>query len=373
MYRPSLKSNKTLIALLILSIGLFFIAQRSFVHIKSDHYEEKINAALEMQQFMEAIREELTATGFEFDLLDDPLKTGLIGTRLSSITTSRGVLSEKQTALNPNFAAVMVQELKNLNLQASDHVAIGITGSNPGANLALYAAIKVLNLEPSIIVALTSSSFGANREDLTWLDIESILYRRGLINFKSSYASLGGRDDMAIGLSDSGVQALRAAMQRHNVPLLLASNLEDNVNLRYVTYTELLPEGKRYRAFFNIGGGLANVGSNVNARLIPEGINRRLGEKTFEPEGVIMLMAKKNIPVVHMLRVLRWATRNNMPIAPDKPVAAGQGRIFSYEKHNTYVAAICLAILLIALIAVIILDRYDRHFMANIVDPDEEI
>ncbi|MBM4404502.1 MAG: poly-gamma-glutamate system protein [Candidatus Cloacimonetes bacterium] len=373
MYRPSLKSNKTLIALLILSVGLFFIAQRSYVHIKADYYEEKVEAATEMQQFLEVISQELTAGGYEFDLLDDPLRTGLIGTRLSSITTSRGVLSEKQTALNPNLAAVMVQELVKLNLQAGDHIAVGITGSNPGANLALYAAVKVLKLEPSIIVALSSSSYGANREDLTWLDIEAILYRRGLIGFKSDYASLGGRDDMAIGLSDSGVQALRDAMLRHNTPLLLASSLDENVDLRISAYNEQLPEDMRYRAFVNIGGALANVGSNVNARLIPEGINRRLGEKEFETKGVMMLMAKKNVPVIHVLRILRWASNNDMPVSPDSPVGVGQGRIFSYERHNTFVAAICLVILLMALVAVIIFDRYDRHFMANIVDPDEEL
>lgn len=373
MYRPSLRSDKTLLALLVLSIGLFIFAQSSYVQIKSDHFEDKLDAAQEMQQFMDVIRDDLTASGFDFDLLDDPLKTGLIGTRLSSITTSRGVLSEKQTALNPNLAALMVQELKKLNLQAGDNIAVGITGSNPGVNLALYAAIKVMKLQPSIIVALSSSSYGANRDELTWLDMEAILFNRGLIDFRCNYASLGGRDDMAIGISDMGVQALRAAMVRNNVPLLLASNLEENIHLRFSAYNELLPEGGRYRAFVNIGGALANVGSNVNARLIPEGINRRLGEKTFDQEGVMMLMAKKNIPVIHMLRVLRWATNNDLPIAPDKPVVVGEGRIFSYEKHNTLVAAICLGILLLALIAVVFFDRQDRHFMANIVDPDEEL
>ena len=45
MYRPSLKSDRSLIILLILAIVLFYIAQSSYLHIKSDNYELKIAAA----------------------------------------------------------------------------------------------------------------------------------------------------------------------------------------------------------------------------------------------------------------------------------------------------------------------------------------
>jgi hypothetical protein len=41
--------------------------------------------------------------------------------------------------------------------------------------------------------------------------------------------------------------------------------------------------------------------------------------------------------------------------------------------HNVLIAAICLALLAIAVIVVIVFDRHDRRFMANIVDPDEEL
>lgn len=71
-------------------------------------------------------------------------------------------------------------------------------------------------------------------------------------------------------------------MTRNNVPLLMGSNLEENVVLRDAAYKELLPKGKRYKMFVNIGAALANVGSEPNARLIPEGLNKRLAEKSFE-------------------------------------------------------------------------------------------
>lgn len=373
MYRPSLKSGRSLISLMVLAIVLYIIAQSSYVRIKTDHYDDKIAASELMKKSIEAIKTELNARGWEIDPIDDPLETGLIGTRLSSITTDRGLLSEKRAALNPNLAAVIVEELAKLKLEPGDNVAVGITGSNPGVNIALYSAMQVMKLNPKIIVALSSASYGANREELTWLDIEKILNDKGLISFSSSYASFGGREDRGIGLSDDGIAALREAMTRNNVPLLIGTDLADNVQIRMSAYDELLPADARYKAFINIGSGLANVGSEPNANLIPEGINRKLAERNYETEGAMMLMAKRGIPVLNIRRVLRWVKKYDLPAAFDTIPKVGEGKVFSSMIHNQVINIMCLAVLVIAIIIVIIFDRHDRRFMANIVDPDEEL
>lgn len=373
MYRPSLKSGWSLIILFLLAVGLFVWAQSSYVQIKTDNYEEKVDAANRMQSYMDSLRVYLQQVGYEFDTIDDPWHTGLIGTRLSSITTDRGLLSDKQAALNPNLAAIFIEEFKKQKLEPGDHIAIGITGSNPAVNLALYAAISTMQLKPSIITAVSSASYGANREDFTWLDIEGILKKKKLIDFGTSYASLGGKDDLAIGLSDNGISKLRDAMVRNGVPLLMGSTLEENVSLREAAYKELLPAGMRYRLFVNIGGGLGNVGSEPNARLIPEGLNNKLAEKQFEKEGVMMVMARQNVPVLHIRRIQRWAKKYEISSQPNKILAPGEGPAFSKRKHNVTIASVCLGILVAAIVVVIIFDRHDRRFMANIVDPDEEI
>jgi poly-gamma-glutamate system protein len=117
MYRPNLKSGRSLIALFVLSLILFAIAQSSYKVIRSDYYDEKVKAANLMEQYLQVIHDDLKAKGFEFDPIDDPFNTGLIGNRLSPITTSRGSLSEKQTALNPNLAAAFVQRFKDSQSQ----------------------------------------------------------------------------------------------------------------------------------------------------------------------------------------------------------------------------------------------------------------
>lgn len=373
MYRPSLKSPWSLIALLALSIGLFIIAQNSYVVIKSPNYEEKLAAVNLAQAFIDSLKAEIELRGIDIDPIDDPHQTGLIGHRLTSITTDRGILSEKQASINPNLAAMFVEELIKQRLKPGDKVAVGITGSNPAVNLALYAAMSVLELDPQIIVSLSSASYGANREELTWLDMEAILKEKQLLPFGSRYASMGGSEDLGLGLSDNGIQSLRDAMRRNNVPMLMGANLDENVDLRMAAYQELLGDEGRYRLFINIGGGLANVGSEPNARLIPEGINHKLAEKEFEKEGAMMKMARKNVPVLHVRRILRWARNYGITLEVDKVPVPGEGKIFSSTLHNLTVASICLAILLAAIIAVIIFDRHDRRFMANIVDPDDEL
>ncbi|MBP7333883.1 MAG: poly-gamma-glutamate system protein [Candidatus Cloacimonas sp.] len=373
MYRPSLKSNRSLIILLLLAILLFYIAQTSYIKVRTDNYDAKLASAQLMKAAIDSLTAELHNRNIEIDPIDDPLQTGLIGIRLSSITTDRGLLSEKRAALNPNLAAIFVEELSKLKLMPGDYIAVGITGSNPAVNIALYSALQVMELNPKIIVALSSASYGANRPELTWLDIESILKEKGLFKFNSSYASLGGKEDLAIGLSDNGILALREAMSRNNVPLLIGSDLNDNIDIRMAAYEELLPAGERYKAFVNIGTGIANVGSEPNANLIPEGINRSLAEHNYEKEGVMIKMAKNNVPVLHFRRILRWAKRYNLPTSFDTMPKVGEGKMFSSLIHNQTINIICLAILLIAIVVVIIFDRHDRRFMANIIDPDEEL
>ncbi len=371
MYRPNLKSGWSLILLFVLSVVLYLIASSNYVEIRASNYDEKLAAVNLMQSYLDSLQAGIRERDIEIDPINDPFQSGLIGMRLSSITTDRGLLSEKQAAINPNIAAIFVEELSRA--KAGDKIAIGITGSNPAVNLALYAALATLNLDPQIIVSLSSASYGANREELTWLDMEAILKEKGLLNFGTKYASIGGSEDRGIGLSDFGVQALREAMSRNDVPLLLGASLEENVDLRMAAYNELLGAGNRYRMFVNIGGGLANVGSEPNARLIPEGLNTKLAERNFEKEGVMMKMAKMNVPVLHVRRILRWANKYDLSLSLETKPVPGEGSAFSSTIHNVTIAGICLAILLAAIIAVIIFDRHDRRFMANIVDTDDEL
>ncbi|HPM02796.1 MAG TPA: poly-gamma-glutamate system protein [Candidatus Cloacimonadota bacterium] len=373
MYKPSLKNNWSLIGLCLLSIVLFYIAQYSKKEVQQDFYKEKVLASEANDTAMKVLKDELLSLGYTIDKLNDPNETGLVGTSVSTITTSRGTLSERLATLNPNFAAVMIDMLKKCDLKEGDYVAVGVTGANPGANLALYMAMETPKLKPVIVVSAGSSTYGANRELFTWLDMETALFDNQLISFKSKYATLGGTNDIGRGLPPEGRDNLMRAILRNQVNPLSGNNMKENIQLRYDTYMNELPKDIQYAAFINIGAGVGNVGSLVNAKIIPTGINKNLAEKNFKEPGVMMLFAKKNIPVIHVYNVMKLVKDHKLernPVSMPKP---GQGAIFSKQVNNVLVAVICWIVLVAAIITVIIFDRHDRHFMSNIVDPDEDI
>lgn len=373
MFKPQHRSLITLVVLGIIALGLYAFAQTSYRDVKSNWYDEKMAAAKLMSACLTELKTEVVARGYAIDPINDPNQTGLIGLSVSSITTSAGNLSERLTALNPNLAGVMVDYLKQARLHEGDYVAVGLTGANPAANIALYAALETLKLKPIIIAAVGSSQYGANRPDFTWLDMETLLYDKQLISFKSNQASLGGGKDSGRGLSLEGREALEAAFARNNVPLINEGELQKNIDARKKIYAEARPENVKYRAFVNVGGGLANVGSLVNAKLIRNGVNRHLDDKNFSSPGIMMHFAKRKIPVVHIYQITKIAERYGMPIDPEPLPEAGTGKVFVKTINNAIVAAICLFILLVAIFIAIHMDRKHRYYLSNIVDLDEEL
>ncbi|MDP8231912.1 MAG: poly-gamma-glutamate system protein [Candidatus Zophobacter franzmannii] len=373
MYRPSLRTNWSLATLALLSLILFYFANNSRKTIKANYFDLKLQAAVEMEAMMAEIKSSYDAEGLQYNILDDPKRTGLIGKSVTSITSSRGLLRDKQTAINPNFAAVYVELLKKAGVKKGDYVAVGITGSTPASNLALYAALKVVEAKPVIITANSSAGYGANREEFTWLDMESRLFDRGMISFRSSFASIGGNEDTGKGMHDIGKENLGASIVRNNIALISGKTLSANINLRKEAYNEALPKKAKYRTFVNIGSGLANVGSAINAKLVRSGVNRRLAEKEFTNPGIMFDFAKKGIPVVHVFRIIPLAEKYDLPVAvgnsenPFEVPNPGVGKIFSSEVQNTLVIALCFIILLIAISLVVMFDRHDRKFAKNIV------
>ena len=373
MFRPSLKNNKSLITLAIFALILYYIAQTNYRDIQSPWFEEKQASAHRMDIATRIIKDEVLSQGYTIDKVNDPNETGLIGINVSSITTSRGTLSERLITTNPNFAAAMLDLLKRANLDEGDYVAVGVTGANPGANLALFSAMETLKLNPVVITSVGAATFGANREMMTWLDMEKVLYEHDIISFTSQYATIGGTNDLGRGLPPEGRNNIEEAIERNEVILIGGESLEDNVQLRIDAYAEMLPEGTNYRAFINIGAGVGNVGSLVNARIISTGINRRLGERTFREPGALMYFAQLNIPVIHIYNINKIVSDYKLPRDLVPMPTPGTGSLFSTRINNIYVAIICWILLVAAIVLVIFFDRHDRHFMSNVIDPDDEL
>lgn len=74
------------------------------------------------------------------------LQTGFNRNAFKFYNYDRVCFLGKRAAINPNLAAVFVEESSKMKLMPGDYIAVGITGSNPAVNIALYSAIQVMEL-----------------------------------------------------------------------------------------------------------------------------------------------------------------------------------------------------------------------------------
>ena len=112
-----------------------------------------------MQESMDMLKDVRMEKGIFIDQENDPNETGLVGSQFSLITTDEGDLDAKLTTLDPNFAAAMVELLTRANLTSGDTIALMLTGSMPGANMAMLIACKAMDIYPFIISFFCFSKF----------------------------------------------------------------------------------------------------------------------------------------------------------------------------------------------------------------------
>ena len=325
-----------------------FVVSINFKTIEvSNSYNEKIRAANLMQRSMSVLKEFRMSSGVFVDIENDPNETGIVGSPYSLITTDEGDLDSKLTTLDPNFSAAVVDLLVELGLSSADTIAVMMTGSMPGANIAILTACKALGIHPVTITSVGASQWGANQIDFTWLDMESILYKEGLIQSKSLAASIGGRNDMGRLLSPAGRAIIVENIRNHNIPLIQNSKLAENINERIDIFNSILPI-KSYRAIINVGGGVASLGTSFNLRLLPPGVVRRSDVQTIMRDGGIQGVFSKflnmNIPGLHILNIRPLTEQFNMPFAPIPIPDIGEGSLYADERYNMLIASICLLI-----------------------------
>lgn len=362
--------------LALLSLFLFYLAEKSQTPRKADYYEQKIEAAQLAKRAQEVIKQEVVNRGYVIDVQNDPNLTGLIGPQYSLITTDRGYIRDKLISTNPNCAAVMIDLFHRAGLRPDDLVAVTLTGSFPAMNIAVLSACKVMGLEPVIITSVGAATWGASWDEFTWLDMEDALIKSGIWSFKSAGASLGGGNDHGRGLSPKGRELLRQAIKRNGVELISSIDedapsglLQANIEKRMEIFDR--EKGKKeYNIVVNVGGGLAAVGSSQNGRLIPPGYNKSLYNREFPARGVINILAERRIPVIHLLQLSRFAEKYGLPVEVSAEPEVGEGTVFIKEQFSIISTLIYTIILLIVLVGAIRLDlRYyiyrNKHLLVR--------
>ena len=194
MFRPSIQKTRVLVILALINILIYYFVSTSVVTFKSVDYQLKIDSANKMENALTVLKK----YGRKYPFLSrDPFDTRLVflNTETSPLLTDIGKYEAKSTVLKPNFSALIIDHFSRAGLSKGDTVAISMTGSMPGANIAVLMACEAMELEYVSISSLGASSWGATDMNLSWPKMEKILFDNQIIEKVSDKFTYGGGAD----------------------------------------------------------------------------------------------------------------------------------------------------------------------------------
>ena len=344
MFRPQIQKTRVLLGLAILTMGMVYWAVNSYERHPTYGYDLKKKAVDIMVNGIESLRSEFIAKGTNNG--EDSISFGdfLIGPQHSIIQTTSGSLISKQSVLNPDFAAMIVEMLIELELDSSDHVAVSYTGSYPGANVALLSALEALRIQASIISSCGSSEYGATHPDLTWIEMENHLYSSGIISNKSGLASIGGGYDLGTQLQVRGKKVCESAIYNHKINLLNIGDPEENINQRMQHYQNMT---KDITLFINVGGGIYTTGDSLKRKDTPAGIIYPGDISSAASGTVIERFLEQDIPVININHIHILTEWYDLPYPLGKKNQIKMGSLF-YSKKQYNLAVILTAFIIAA-------------------------
>jgi poly-gamma-glutamate system protein len=228
-------------------------------------------------------------------------------------------------------------------------------------NISVLAALQIIGARPVIVSSIGSSMWGANNPAFSWLDMEKLLFDKGIFRYKSVAVSLGGRTDRGGNVSPEGRQIMRDIIARNGVPLIEEQTLDEAIRERMKIFEENLKPGEKFAAYINVGGGLASLGSAQNLVMIESGLNLTLAPGNYPLKGTMILMGEKDVPMINLSDVDVLARRYGLPVAPEPIPDIPHGDIYFKEKYRL---AVVIPTLIIYVIIVFIFIRID--VMANL-------
>lgn len=370
--RISIRSTLVLVILGILSIALMWIVENTKISVEAEWKDEKVAAAKLMKKCMEHLKEDQFANEVAMDNINDPNETGLIGQQFTEITSGRGSLPIKLSTTNPNFAAAVVQLFKDAGLQKGDKVAMSFTGSFPAVNIAICSAVDVLELKPVLITSITSSSWGANDPEFTWVDMQRSLYDAGLISFMPAASSIGGNEDVGMTLSQESRMLAENAIKRNGIPYINEGGLLANVDKRMEVFRS--DGGTPIKLYVNAGGGIASFGSSRNATAMPSGFKHDLKIKDIpDHKGTAYHMVLDGVPILNFLNVRRILNKYDLPIDPIPLPDIGEGQLYSILKYDIRVVIVATLIIVGLLLAIVFIDKKQNRLGNTFLDQPEKV
>ncbi len=317
--------------------------------------QEFREAALNMERSIEIISTHCRENNINMDEMTDPARTGFIGNELTEITTTIGHLDAKRTTVNPNFASLIVYLLTEAGVRSGDTVAIACSGSFPALLVASLSATKAMKVNARVILSIGASSYGATNIHFTLLDIHELLRNHQIIDKKPIAISPGGIDDIGSELRPDLVAMIQSRTESLGIPFLYEPDLQSNVKMRESLY--FTDSHIDIKAFINIGGGYANMGSSPQILTLSPGLILEAPLPEKNNQGVIYSMLGKGIPVIHLLFIRGLAQKYNLTW---NPVSVPEYNNLHYDTVTSFIPAIHIPGIIYLIYFMIILVRYNK-------------
>jgi len=342
-WRPKKLSRQWLTFSMLVSLFGMMLVESLPRKIAPEHAETLKAASLKANEAFRLIARTQKEQGHKIIQKHDPQGSHLIGPSMSMVTSKLGSLESKQTSINPNFAAVVTEWLREVGVKPGDKVAIGASGSWPALNIAVYAACETMQLQPTIVLSAASSQYGANSPDMMWLDMERLFHEANVFSFRAEATSRGGLYDQASGMTDYTKKLLFDAAKRNGVPRLPGVTLRDSIRERMAIYDKNEPS-TAYKAYINVGGGSASIGGSIGHQLWPGGVYTEMPQGDEIPDCVASRMLSKGVPLINAGNVKSVAKRYAMPIAPTTLPPVGEGSVYAQGVYRTWLVALVFAL-----------------------------
>ena len=358
MFRPQIQKTSTLFFIALFNIFMVYMAVNSTTRIEQSGIEDRIAATKKMHSVLQSMKNE-----FSNKQSNDIYNSGILGIEISSITSlsdeGASMLSSKQTTTHPHFAGLVAALFQEAELSRGDTIAVSMTGSFPGANIALHSACMVMDITPVIMTSVSSSSWGANIENFSWPVMETYLFNNKLITSKSVAYSIGGKDDVGGQIDSVGIDMIVSIAHDATDDGIIFINeptLNENIAKKINLFQNISND---YSAYVNIGGGAASMGKGifkdtVKAGLITPldaeymdlyGFKESIGYQFIKPEK-----GYNQLPIIN-IKNIKSLTKNLFQ--PDGTIEIYEGPLFyKYYRYNPFVILLCLFLTLSLIIAV---------------------
>ena len=353
--RKTLRSSR-----LYFAAGLSLLFFGLFKFFPSDALPERVTmvrAAEIMAAAERTLLECRERKGLPSDAAADPNRTGLVGVETSPISTTLGNLEAKRTTTNPNCAGLVVRLLNEARVKEGEAIAVGGSSSFPGLLLAVLSAAEAMDLDALLICSLGASQWGANDPRFSWLDMYGCIAAEVGAGGRVIALSVGGEGDTGRDMSEEGRRFLLDEIRKSGFPLIEEPDLERNLERRFRFYEEGAG-GKRIAAFVNVGGSWANMGTDASVLGLKPGSTRVRDIPPPERRGMIQEMARRGVPVIHLLNIKGLAARYGLPWDPGPLPRAGEGDLYRRSPGSNPLVMTLIGVYFILVVLAMVLFRY---------------